>query len=243
MPAPRPRRSRGLAWWLLAVLLLPPLLLVLSVLALRVLPPPGSAFMLAEYYAAWQRGQQAPALAWRWVPAEAMTADLALAAIAAEDQKFARHGGFDLAAVEAALAERRRGGRVRGASTISQQLAKNLYLWAEQSWLRKGLEAGITLLLEAALPKARILEIYLNIVEFGRGVYGVEAAAQRYFGVSAAHISAEQAALLAAVLPAPKRWSVAAPPPQVRARQRWIRGQMRALGGRRMLAAIAWPGV
>jgi monofunctional glycosyltransferase len=127
---------------------------------------------------------------------------------------------------------------VRGASTISQQVAKNIFLWRGQSWFRKGLEAGITVLIEAAWSKQRILEVYLNIAEFGRGTYGVQAASRRYFHRDAAELSRSQAALLAAVLPAPTRFKVAAPSKYVKKRQAWIERQMRALGGTSYLAKL-----
>ena len=158
-----------------------------------------------------------------------------VAVIAAEDQRFLEHRGFDLASIRAALDERAQGGRVRGASTVSQQLAKNLFLWPGRSWLRKALEAGFTVLIESFWPKQRILEVYLNVVEFGPGVYGVGAAAEVYFRKAAAELTAEEAALLAAVLPNPQRLQVAAPSAYVRSRQRWILIQMRSLGGTRLL--------
>lgn len=230
-----------MGWWVAALLAAPLVFVTLGICALRVLPPPTSAFMLAERIDAWQAGRSGTTLAWHWVPAQEISAHAALAVIAAEDQKFPRHRGFDIDALEQALAERRRGGKVRGASTISQQVAKNLFLWSGRSWLRKGLEAALTVLVEAVLPKARILELYLNIAEFGPGVYGVEAAAESYFGHSASALSGPEAALLAAVLPAPKRWLVSSPSTQVQARQRWILSQMQRLGGRSYLATLAWP--
>ena len=144
--------------------------------------------------------------------------------IAAEDQNFPAHYGFDLKSINDALADRERGRRVRGASTISQQVAKNLFLWPEQSWLRKGLEAYFTVLIETLWPKQRILEVYLNIAEFGRGVFGVGAAAEVYFHKRAARLNVYDAALLAAVLPSPKRMRVNAPSSYVRSRQQWILG-------------------
>jgi monofunctional biosynthetic peptidoglycan transglycosylase len=127
---------------------------------------------------------------------------------------------------------------VRGASTISQQVAKNLFLWPQQSWLRKGLEAYFTVLIEALWPKQRILEVYLNVAEFGRGVFGVGAAADVYFHKRAARLNQYDAALLAAVLPSPKRMRVNAPSSYVRSRQEWILGQMRGLGGTALLKEL-----
>jgi monofunctional biosynthetic peptidoglycan transglycosylase len=151
------------------------------------------------------------------------------AVVAAEDQKFLKHNGFDLTAIEKALAFNAKSKRVRGASTISQQTAKNVFLWTGRSWLRKGLESGLTVLIEGAWGKERILEVYLNSIEFGEGVFGVEAAAQRYFKTSAAKLTKSQAALLAAVLPNPHRLLVKAPSAYVRGRQQWILRQMAQL--------------
>ncbi|HSE13465.1 MAG TPA: monofunctional biosynthetic peptidoglycan transglycosylase, partial [Rudaea sp.] len=155
-----------------------------------------------------------------------------------EDQLFPEHNGFDFKQIDKALEARERGRRVRGASTISQQVAKNLFLWPGQSWFRKGLEAGITVLIETCWSKQRILEVYLNIAEFGRGTYGVQAASRRFFGKDASRLSRQDAALLAAVLPAPRRFKVEAPSRFVRSRQNWILRQMEALGGTSYLADL-----
>jgi monofunctional biosynthetic peptidoglycan transglycosylase len=152
-----------------------------------------------------------------------------LAVIAAEDQKFPQHWGFDVEAIESVLDKQN--GRMRGASTLSQQTAKNLFLWDGRSWLRKGLEAGLTLGLEGVWSKRRILTVYLNIAEFGDGIFGVEAAAQRYFHKPASRLTMTEAALLAAVLPNPLRFRADAPSGYVRQRQAWIMRQMRQLGG------------
>jgi monofunctional biosynthetic peptidoglycan transglycosylase len=162
----------------------------------------------------------------------------ALAMVAAEDQRFPAHGGFDFAAIRAAIEQRLRGEPLRGASTISQQVAKNLFLWNRRSWLRKGLEAWFTLWLELLWSKRRILEVYLNIAEMGAGVYGVEAASRRFFGISAQELAPAQAALLAAVLPNPRRLRADAPGDYLRQRQRWILNQMHQLGGPGYLAPV-----
>ena len=142
------------------------------------------------------------------------------------------HWGFDVASIEKALAHNERNeNRIRGASTISQQTAKNLFLWDGRSWVRKGLEAGLTLGIETVWSKKRILTVYLNIAEFGDGVFGVEAAAQRYFHKPASKLTRSEAALLAAVLPNPLRFKVSAPSGYVRSRQAWILRQMYQLGG------------
>ena len=222
----RPRRKgrwrRRLRTAILALVLLavglPPLIL----LALRIVPPPTTAFMVRYRLDAAQRSP----LAAHWVDWERIAPDAALAVIAAEDQKFLDHPGFDFDALRDAVRTARRGGRLRGASTISQQVAKNLFLWPGRSFVRKALEAGITVELELLWSKRRILEVYLNVAEFGAGVYGVGAASERFFAKTPAALTEAEAALLAAVLPNPVRLRVDRPSPYVRGRQSWIRGQM-----------------
>jgi len=216
----RPRRR-----WLrrlLLLALLPWLLSVAGVAALRVVDPPGSMFMLAHRLGGGDVDQ-------RWRDWDALSPQLPVALVAAEDQLFPTHSGFDVQAIRAALGEDR--GQVRGASTISQQVAKNLFLWSGRSWLRKGMEAWFTLLIESLWPKQRTLEVYANIAEFGEGIYGAEAAAQRFFGKPASALGAAESARLAAVLPNPKRYSAAEPSAYVRRRQAWIEQQVRQLGG------------
>lgn len=193
---------------------------VCIVLALRWINPPTTAFMLAD---------ETSEPRYTWVDRERISPNLKLAVIAAEDQRFFEHHGFDFKAINKALAERDR--RVRGASTITQQVAKNLFLWSGQSYVRKGIEAYFTVLIELLWPKQRVLEVYVNIAEFGRGTYGAEAAARRYFRKPAANLTTSEAALMAAVLPSPVRLRVDKPSRYVRQRQRWIQNQMRALGG------------
>ena len=163
--------------------------------------------------------------------------------IAAEDQKFPHHPGFDLDAIrsvlEARFGEDANRGAMRGASTISQQVAKNLFLWPGRSWLRKALEAGLTVLIEALWSKRRILEVYSNVAQFGDDVYGAEAAAQHFFGKSGAQLNSREAALMAAVLPNPVRLSIEQPSAYVRERQKWILRQMRQLGGMGYLEQIS----
>ncbi|WP_299203148.1 monofunctional biosynthetic peptidoglycan transglycosylase [uncultured Amphritea sp.] len=165
-----------------------------------------------------------------WVPLEQISPAMQLAVIASEDQKFPQHWGLDLESISDALSDNEKGGRVRGASTLTQQTAKNLFLWPAKSYLRKGLEAGLAVLMETLWNKPRILEVYLNIVEFGPGIYGVEAASQTYFHKSAKRLSTTEAARLAAVLPNPYRLSAARPSNYVWQRVRWIENQMRLLG-------------
>lgn len=196
-------------------------LVAVIVLLLRVAPPPTSAFMLAS---------DASPVHYTWVPWSRIAPSAGLAVVAAEDQKFPEHWGFDFEAIDKAIDHNQKSRRVRGASTISQQTAKNLFLWSGKSYLRKALEVGDTLLLEGLWPKRRILEVYLNIAQFGPDVYGVQAAAQRYFGKPAARLSRHEAALLAAVLPNPERLRVDRPSAYVLGRADDIEQQMQQLG-------------
>jgi len=176
----------------------------------RFVPPPVTPLMLL-------RAAQGEGLHQQWVPLSAMAPTLERAVIGAEDGKFCRHWGFDWTAIDHAVDRYEEGGRVLGASTISMQTAKNLFLWPGRDFLRKGLEAYLTLYLEALWPKDRILEVYLNVVELGPGLYGAEAASRHYFGHGAASLSRREAALLAALLPAPRRRLIIPPDPVTRA--------------------------
>jgi monofunctional biosynthetic peptidoglycan transglycosylase len=225
------RLARLLSWTIASFVVLS----VGTVLAFRWIDPATSAFLIRELLVAPALGAKAYKVRQQWVDWANTSPQVKVAVIASEDQNFPAHYGFDLKSINDALADRERGRRVRGASTISQQVAKNLFLWPDQSWLRKGLEAYFTVLIETLWPKQRILEVYLNIAEFGRGVFGVGAAAEVYFHKPAARLSASDAALLAAVLPSPKRMRVNAPSSYVRSRQQWILGQMRGLGGTALL--------
>ena len=197
-----------------------------------ILPVPFSAVMLERQVGAWLSGNFQYVAHSDWVGMDEISPWMGLAAIAAEDQKFPEHWGFDVSAIEKALAHNeRQENRVRGASTLSQQTAKNLFLWDGRSWLRKGLEAGLTVGIETVWSKKRILTVYLNIAEFGDGVFGVEAASQRFFHKPASKLTMAEAALLAAVLPNPIRFKASAPSGYVRSRQAWILRQMRQLGG------------
>jgi monofunctional biosynthetic peptidoglycan transglycosylase len=205
---------------------------VLLVLPLRWLPPLTSSFMVQQYaQTLGSETKPSPGIRYDWVSFEDISPSMALAVVAGEDQKFPRHNGFDLPAIRQALQDWMQGKSLRGASTISQQVAKNLYLWPGRSLPRKGLEVWFTVLLETLWPKRRILEVYLNIVELGEQTFGVEAASRRFFNKSAAQLNRQEAALLAAVLPSPRRYRVDAPTAQVRRRQAWILKQMRQLGG------------
>ncbi|MCO4135313.1 monofunctional biosynthetic peptidoglycan transglycosylase [Citrobacter portucalensis] len=197
-----------------------------------VMPVPFSAVMVERQLGAWLSGDFGYVAHSDWVSMDEISPWMGLAVIAAEDQKFPDHWGFDVTAIEKALAHNERNeNHIRGASTLSQQTAKNLFLWDGRSWVRKGLEAGLTLGMETVWSKKRILTVYLNIAEFGDGIFGVEAAAQRYFHKPASRLSLSEAALLAAVLPNPLRFKANAPSGYVRNRQAWIMRQMRQLGG------------
>lgn len=200
------------------------------VLLLRVVPVFGSMVMVERKVQSWIAGESLD-IRHQWQPWQRLSDHAKLAVIAAEDQRFPLHHGFDLGEMRRAWEASRNGGRLRGASTISQQTAKNLFLWTGRSWVRKGLEAWFTLLIEALWPKQRILEVYLNIVEWDSGVFGLEAASRHYFGVAAGQLSEAQASRLAAILPDPRGRDAARPGPQVERRSAWIRQQMRNLGG------------
>jgi monofunctional glycosyltransferase len=210
---------------------------IVVVLLFRWVAPPTSAFVLRERVVA-ATANPSYMVKRRWVDWKQISPQMKIAVIASEDQTFPDHYGFDLKSIDKALDERERGRRVRGASTISQQVAKNLFLWPGQSWVRKGLEAYFTLLIETLWPKQRILEVYLNVAEFGKGVFGVGVASETYFRKPAARLNAYDAALLAAVLPNPKRLRANAPSKYVRSRQQWILGQMRGLGGTAVLQRL-----
>lgn len=204
------------------------------VLAFRLLPPPVTFLML-------QRAAEGRGLDKSWRPLSRMAPSLPLAVIAAEDARYCEHRGFDWDAIEAAAERnaqnaRNGGGKVRGGSTITQQTAKNVFLWPHRDYLRKGLEAGYTVLIEGLWGKRRILEVYLNVVEWGPGVYGAEAAARRYFHVGADRLTPQQSARLAAILPSPLRWRAVNP-------GRYVRGRSRRIGANaRIVRAddLAW---
>jgi monofunctional biosynthetic peptidoglycan transglycosylase len=212
-----PARGGSFAGSVLALLLVLLLLPLALILVLRWVPPPVTSYML-----------QSPTkpVHYQWVPAGRIADVARRAVVASEDQKFWTHQGFDVEAIRKAQEYNRDPHhRRRGASTISQQTAKNLFLWPG-GYVRKAIEAGLTVALEKLWGKPRILEMYLNIAEFGPGIYGVEAAAQKYFNKPAAQLTPEEAARLAAVLPNPRHWSVSEPGAYVQARTAWIMGQM-----------------
>ncbi|MEI7037544.1 monofunctional biosynthetic peptidoglycan transglycosylase [Fulvimonas yonginensis] len=203
----------------------------LVVLVLRFVPPWTSAVMMERRLEALVHGERDFRLRQHWVPWSQVSPYVPLAMVAGEDQKFPYHHGFDFDSIQDALDEADEGRRLRGASTISQQTAKNLFLWNGRSFVRKGLEAWFTVLIELTWPKRRILEVYMNIAELGDGIYGVGAASEAYFHVPPARLGPAQAARLAAVLPSPRRLHVDRPSAYVQRRAQWIMQQMQQLGG------------
>ncbi|MDB6162369.1 MAG: mtgA [Gammaproteobacteria bacterium] len=211
---------------------------VMVVLAFRWIDPPTSAFMLETRLRAMSEGDRTYRIDYEWVNLERISSHAAIAVIASEDQQFPFHAGFDLNSIRESVRASERGKKLRGASTISQQVAKNLFLWNGRSFVRKGVEAWMTVLIELTWPKERILEVYLNIVELGKGIYGMEAAARRFYHKPAARLTSSEAAVLAAVLPNPIRMHADRPSAYVLERRDWILGQMRALGGASYLQAV-----
>jgi monofunctional glycosyltransferase len=203
---------------------------VVMVICMRWVPPPISAFMLKRHIDNLFAWKSRVDIRYDWVSLASVSPQVPLAVIAAEDQKFPQHFGFDFKSISKAVEYNKKGKRLRGASTITQQTAKNLFLWSGQSYLRKGLEAYFTVLLEIFWPKERILEVYINIAEFGNGIYGVSAAAEKFFGKHPSRLTRRDAAYLAAVLPNPRQMNVRKPSSYVKERKRWIEGQMEHLG-------------
>ncbi|MEW6468435.1 MAG: monofunctional biosynthetic peptidoglycan transglycosylase [Bacteroidota bacterium] len=206
------------------------ILSIFSVILFRWVPVPVTPFMLVRCMEQKLDGKDMK-LSKDWVPLEKISPHLQLAVVCTEDQNFLKHSGFDYQAIERALEHNKTHKRKRGASTISQQTAKNVFLWHGRSWVRKGFEVYFTFLIETFWSKERIMEVYLNVIEFGDGVYGAEAASQEFFKRSAIEISKSQAALLAAVLPNPRRFSAKNPGPYMQSRRDWVLNQMRLWGG------------
>ena len=226
--------------WIAIAILSCVLLSVVAVVVLRWVDPPTSAFMLENRLAALSEGDHAYRTDYEWVDLENISPHAAIAVVASEDQQFPFHAGFDLNSIRESVRASEKGKKkhLRGASTISQQVAKNLFLWNGYSFIRKGLEAYLTVIMELTWPKERILEVYLNIAEFGRGIYGVQAASERFFHKPAARLSSGEAATLAAVLPNPIKMHADKPSAYVAERREQILGQMRALGGASYLQAL-----
>ncbi len=200
------------------------------VLMFRYVPLPTSAFMIHQYFADFQNGKGFIGIRYQWIDKDKISPFIFAAVIASEDQRFYQHSGFDFNAIASALEERLNGRRLRGASTISQQVAKNLFLSPSRSLWRKAAEVWFTLLIEFLWDKQRILEVYVNIAEFGDHLFGIEAASRHFFDTSARRLSASQSALLAATLPNPKKFQANHPSDYVRKKQLWVLQQMKNLG-------------
>ena len=227
MAGKRFRLGRLLGLILLALIAVP----VVGVALFAVVPPTPTILMLQQ--AAGGRG-----LDYRWRGLNDISPNLVDAAIAAEDARFCSHHGFDMEAIQKALDHNAEGGRIRGGSTISQQTAKNVFLWPSRDWIRKGLEAGYTVLIETVWSKRRIMEVYLNVVEWAPGVYGAQAASRHWFGKDAADLTPREAARLAAILPAPRRYKAASPGPYVRRRASRIQAAMGTVRGDGLNACV-----
>jgi monofunctional biosynthetic peptidoglycan transglycosylase len=236
-----PKKKSRVRRWTAGVLRILLGLVVLSfllVLSLRWMNPPTSMMMTIRRSEAAMNQRKDFRIDYRWVNWDQIALPLPLAIIASEDQNFPIHHGFDLEAIAEAVKIRMNGGRLRGASTITQQVAKNLFLWPGKSLLRKGIEAYFSALIEIFWSKRRVLEIYMNIAEFGDGIFGAEAACQRYFGKPAGNIRLREAARLAAILPYPKAMNPKRPSAYVSKRAQWIQRQIEQMGGKRVLDKI-----
>jgi len=217
------------------ILLLLIIISVAWVTLYKFINPPITQLMLIRYFE--QAGGQR-SIKTEWKSCDEISNNMKMAVIAAEDQTFPFNNGFDFPSIEDAIDDKLEGGRLRGASTISQQSAKNVFLWPQRSWVRKGFEAYFTVLIEKIWGKKRILEIYLNVIETGKGIYGVDKAAQVYFGRSAKNLDIVDASLIAAILPDPRVKSPAKPSEHLLNRERWIREQISNLGGTSYLKNI-----
>ncbi|UYZ83955.1 monofunctional biosynthetic peptidoglycan transglycosylase [Entomomonas sp. E2T0] len=210
---------------------------VLLVLSMRWINPIGTSLMVERKIESWQAGDGLK-FQREWKGWYEISDSLKLAVIASEDQNFPYHHGFDMEAIQQALKHNADGGNLRGASTISQQVSKNIFLWSGRSWFRKGVEVWFTAWIELLWSKERILEVYLNSAEWGDGIFGAEAAAQYYFNTTARKLTKEQASLLAAVLPNPRNWNPAKPTVYINSRGVFIRKQMDNLGGNAFLQKL-----
>lgn len=210
---------------ILKILILIVMLSLGWVLLYKYIDPPLTPLMIIKYFGG------AGKIDKEWRDYDEISDSMKMAVIASEDQKFPFHDGFDIESIEEAIDDRMKGDRLRGASTVSQQTAKNVFLWPSRSWLRKGIEAYFTFLIEKIWGKKRILEVYLNVIETGKGTYGVEKAGDVYFGKSAKNLNKAQAALIAVSLPRPGVMSPAKPSNYMKRRAAWVIGQMNNLGG------------
>jgi monofunctional biosynthetic peptidoglycan transglycosylase len=204
---------------------------IISVLSLQWIDPSTTSFMMQRKIAAIFSSDKSSTIHYSWVNYDDISVNAKLAVIAAEDQNFPYHLGFDFEQIGKAINESQRGRRIRGASTITQQVAKNLFLWNDKSFIRKGFEAYFAVLIEFFWSKRRILEVYLNITEMGDMIFGIDAASKKYFKRSSSRLTKEQAALITAVLPNPIKYSVMNPSGYILNRSAWITRQMNSLGG------------
>ncbi len=216
---------------ILTALLILAMLPIGAVVIHRFVPPPTTLLMIKQAVAG-------NGLDYQWRGLDDISPRLVEAVIAAEDARFCEHRGFDFEAIEKALDSNARGRKVRGGSTISQQTAKNVFLWPGRDWVRKGLEAGYTVLIETLWGKRRIMEVYLNVAEWAPGVYGAEAAARRWYGKSAADLTTREAARLAAILPSPRRYKAASPGPYVRRRAGRVQAAMGTVRDQGLAACV-----
>lgn len=215
----------------LKVLLIFFLLSIISVLALKWIDPFTSSVMMQRKISSIFSSDENSTIHYNWVDYDDISVNAKLAVVAAEDQNFPYHFGFDIEQIGKAINESQQGRRLRGASTITQQVAKNLFLWSGKSFIRKGFEAYFTILMESFWSKRRILEVYLNITEMGNMIFGISAAGEKYFNRSAEKLTKEQAALIAAILPNPVKYSAKNPTSYILKRKAWITNQMSSLGG------------
>jgi monofunctional glycosyltransferase len=199
---------------------------ILWVLIYMVFPVPYTPLMIIRYF----DSPTSTSIQHEWIPIEEISPSLQLAVICAEDQNFTTHHGFDYASIQKAFENNKKGGRIKGGSTISQQTAKNIFLWPDRSWLRKGLETYFTFLIELFWSKERILEVYLNSIEMGQGVYGAEAASQYWFDKNAIRLSSQEAAALACILPNPLQYKASPRSQFIERRTQWVLRQMKNYG-------------
>lgn len=197
------------------------------VLVFKYVPVPATPLMVIRYF---ENPSEKKMWKHDWEPIEKISKNIQLAVICTEDQKFLKHNGFDIEAIEKAYEHNKKGKRVKGGSTISQQTAKNVFLWPQRSWLRKGLETYFTFLIEKMWSKERILEVYLNSIEMGNGVYGIEAASQYWFKKPGAKLTAYEAAAIASILPSPRKYRANPASAYIKKRKQWIVNQMNFYG-------------
>lgn len=224
------RRSRPVLVLFLLICLVP----IGGVLIHAVVPPPLTILMVKQALAG-------HGVDYRWRGLNDISPNLVYAAIAAEDARFCSHHGFDVEAIQKALETNAEGGKIRGGSTISQQTAKNVFLWPGRDWIRKGLEAGYTVLIETVWHKRRIMEVYLNVAEWAPGVYGAEAASRHWFGKSARNLTPREAARLAAILPSPRRYDAFDPGPYVRRRAARVQASAQVVRNEGLAACVIRP--